>query len=447
MTTFVSFVIVIGILILVHELGHFFVARWMGVGVDRFSIGFGPVLLRWRRKDTEYCLSAVPMGGYVKMMGEESPVEGGGSDDVDAAKSFALKPLWVRALIVSAGPVMNFALAAMIFAGFFALVGRPVDPAVLGQIEPDGPAAQASLETGDRVVAVDGRPVTHWEDLFQAVQDADGETTQFTVRRGVDERTVALTPTRSTVRDILGDQEEVWSLGARPYLPPKIGNVLPGYPAAKAGLETGDSIVALDGSPVATWDDLAEEIRKRPGQEVELTVERGEETLTVSITPRAITERTLTGEETEVGRIGISRASSAIYVRSNPVVAVRRGLVHTLDITKFTLVAFWKLVTGQLPTSTLGGPIQIAVVAGEQARQGVTSLALFIAVISVNLAILNLLPVPMLDGGHLLFFAFEAVMGRPLSLRKRELAQQVGLVLLLLLMVFAVYNDLARIFR
>lgn len=447
MTTVLSFVVVIGLLILIHELGHFIVARWSGVGVERFSIGFGPVLLRWRGKETEYCLSAIPMGGYVKMSGEENPLEGDGSAVADPAKAFSLKPLWARTVIVFAGPGMNFALAAVIFAGVFVLVGRPMLPPVLGPIEPDGPAARAGLETRDRILAADGRPVAHWEALSRAVKEADGKSIQLTVRRGASEFSVALTPTRSIARDLFGDPHEVWGIGTRPYLPPKIRDVLPSYPAAAAGLQSGDTVVAVGGMPVATWDELAEAIRKRPEQEVELTVERGGEILTVAVTPKLVTERTVSGEEIEVGRIGISPASSVIYVRSDPVRAVGLGIVRTGKITALTAVGFWKLITGQLPTSTLGGPIQIAVVAGKQAKQGLMSLAFFTAVISVNLAILNLLPVPVLDGGHLLFFAIEGLMGRPLSVRKRELAQQVGFVLLVLLMVFAVYNDLTRIFK
>lgn len=444
MTTLVSFVVVIGVLILIHELGHFFVARWSGVGVERFSIGFGPVLLRWRRKETEYCLSAIPMGGYVKMMGEESPLEGGGSGSVDPAKSFSLKPLWARALIVFAGPGMNFVLAAAIFASVFVFVGRPVLPAVLGRIEPGGPAEQAGLKTGDRVVGAEGRPVGHWEELLKAVQGSGGETIQLLVVRTGEERKVALTPLRIKVRDIFGDEREFWNLGARPYTPAKIGEVLAGYPAAQAGLKPGDTVVAVDGTPVRSWEDLAEGIRKRPGRPVRLTVEREGQTLTVPVTPQPLTERGPGGETIEVGRIGISPVMAVAYIRSNPLVAIGEALVRTVEMTGLTAIGLWKLITLQLPASTIGGPIQIAVSAGEQARQGITSLAFFTAVISVNLALLNLLPVPILDGGHLLFFAIEAVLGRPLSLKKREMAQQLGFVFLLLLMGFAVYNDLAR---
>src|SRR5678815_4717664 len=181
--TILRFVVVIGILILIHELGHFFVARWTGVGVERFSIGFGPVLLRWRGKETEYALSAIPMGGYVKMMGEESPLEGGAQPDYDPAKAFALKPLWARFLIVFAGPGMNFVLAAVIFALVFAIVGRPVWPAVVGHVAPDSPATAAGVRTGDVITAVDGKRIAYWEDLEHRLADSDGRPLTLTITR------------------------------------------------------------------------------------------------------------------------------------------------------------------------------------------------------------------------------------------------------------------------
>ncbi len=442
MTTVVSSVVVIGLLILIHELGHFLVARWTRVGIERFSIGLGPALLRWRGKETEYCLSAVPfLGGYVKMMGEENPLEGGGSGSVDPARSFPLKPLWTRTLIVFAGPGMNFVLAAAIFAAMFVFQGRQVWPPVLGRIQSGGPAEHAGLLTGDRVVAANGSPVAYWEDLLKAVQAADGKTIRLVVRRGPEERTVTLTPVRVKVRDIFGDERQTWDLGAQSYIPARIGEVLAGYPAAQAGLRPGDRVTAVDGISVPSWDELAEEIRKRPGRPVRLTVERGAETLTLTVTPQPAKEQGPGGEEIK-GKIGIS--APVIYVRSNPVVAIWEGVVSALKVTSLTAIGLWKLITGQLPLSTIGGPVQIAVTAGEQARQGIAHLASFTAVVSVSLALLNLLPVPILDGGHLLFFAIEAVLGRPLSLKKREVAQQVGFFVLLLLMVFATYNDLVK---
>lgn len=446
MTTIVAFVVVIGVLILIHELGHFIVARLCGVGVERFSIGFGPVLWRIRGKETEYCLSAVPMGGYVKMMGDdENPLEGGKGDVTDPTRSFHLKPLAARFAIVFAGPGMNFVLAAVIFALVFMVVGRPVFPAVLGRVAADGPAARAGLRQGERVVAVDGRPAQYWEEVLEAVQDGRGRPLALTVSGPGGERSVTVTPVRTTARDVFGEDREAWDLGVRPFTSATIGDVIAGYPAEKAGLRSGDTVTALEGRPVSSWEELAEAIHKRAGQPTRIEVRRGGQRRTVSVVPNAVKDRGPDGREIEVGRIGISPAPTGIYVRSNPLVAAWQGVTRTAEITALTALGLYKIVVGQLDRSNIGGPIQIAVAAGEQARQGFPSLAFFTAVISVNLALLNLLPVPMLDGGHLLFFGFEALLGRPLSLRKREVAQQVGFVLLMLLMVYAVYNDLARI--
>ncbi len=259
MTTIVAFVVVLGVLILVHEFGHFLVARLSGVGVERFSIGFGPVLWRYRGPQTEYCLSAFPLGGYVKMMGDdENPLEGGKTGDVDPARAFNNKPLPVRFLIVFAGPAMNAVLAVVIFALVFMLLGRPVVSAVVGRVTEGGPAAQAGLVTGDRIVAVDGRPVQYWEDVLQAVQDQRGGVVQFTVKSEEGERTVDVTPLRSKVKDLFGDERDVWDIGARPFTAPMIGDVLGGLPAERAGLRSGDTVVAIDGKPVRTWDEVAE---------------------------------------------------------------------------------------------------------------------------------------------------------------------------------------------
>jgi regulator of sigma E protease len=444
-TTIVAFVVVLGVLILVHEWGHFVVARLSGVGVERFSIGFGPVLARFRRKDTEYCISAFPLGGYVKMMGDdENPLEGGKGGYVDPRRAFNLKPLPVRFLIVFAGPAMNFVLAAVIFALVFMILGRPVAPAVVGRVVEGSPAAQAQLKTGDRVVAVEGRPVQHWEEILKAVQDSRGHVVQLTIESNGERRNVGLTPVTTKTRDVFGEERESWDIGARPYAPAVIGDVVSSLPAAKAGLKGGDVLVAVQGKPVLSWDELADAIHERPGQPTRLDVRRGDQTFTVSVVPEAVKERAPDGKDVEVGRIGISPGAGIMFVRSNPVRAIGEGVARTAEVTSLTAVGLYKIVIGQLDRRNIGGPIQIAVTAGEQARQGLPSLAFFTAVISVNLFLLNLLPVPMLDGGHLFFFVCEAVLGRPLSLRKREMAQQVGFVLLMLLMVYAFYNDLER---
>jgi len=446
-TTLATFIVVIGILILVHEFGHFIVARWTGVGVERFSIGFGPVLARWRGPETEYCLSAIPMGGYVKMVGEENPLEGGGAPVYDPAKAFSLKPLWARFLIVFAGPGMNLVLAVVVFSAVLAVIGRPVWPAVIGRVADDGPAMAAGLRTGDTIIAVDGRPVSYWEDLDHAVARSAGRPLQLTVTRGSDQRIIAVTPRRMTTRDpIFKEAREVWDLGAGPQLTPQIGSFIPGSAAERAGLQAGDLNLEIGGQPVFTPEEITQAIQKRGGQPFEMTVQRGETRQRLSVTAISQKEKNPTGGEVEVWRIGVGIVMKSVrYERYNPLQAMGYGTVRTWDMTVLTAKGLWKLVTLQLPLSNLGGPIQIAAEGERQRREGLPSLAQFTAIISVNLAVLNLLPVPMLDGGHLLFFVIEGILGRPVSLKKREAAQQLGLVLLLLLMVFAIYNDLVRI--
>jgi regulator of sigma E protease len=445
----VSAVVALGALIFIHELGHFLVAKAMGVGVERFSLGFGPRIFAFRRGETEYCVSIVPLGGYVKMTGEEAHGEdaihpSAESAPIDPAKSFSAKPLWARALIVFAGPGMNFALAAVTFCVMFVAVGVPIIPSTVGRVLPDSAAGQANLRPRDQVVAIDGKPVEHWGQLEEAVAASNGRPLRVTVLRDGARQEVTVTPRKVPVRTPFNEPAEAWSLGIRPYLAPVVGEVRPGMPAAEAGLQPQDRIVALNGQPIETWDELAEAISTRAGEAVTLTVERRGTRLDVSVTPRTEVERDPLGNETKVGRIGIATATSQTYDRLDPATALVRGVTTTWDLSVLTALSFWKLVTGTIPASNVGSVVQITVTAGQQAQQGFVPYARFVALISINLAILNLLPIPMLDGGHLLFFAIEAVLGRPLSLRKREIAQQIGLALLLLVMVFALYNDLTR---
>jgi regulator of sigma E protease len=316
---------------------------------------------------------------------------------------------------------------------------------VVGRVSESGPAAQAGLKNGERIVAVDGKPVQYWEDVARVVQAAGGRTLPVTVQGPAGERTVSLTPAAAKRKDLFGDEQSVWEIGATPYMPASIGDTVAGDPADKAGLRAGDVVTALEGQPVLSWDELAERIHQRADQPTRLEVKRGTEIISITVTPKKGKIAGPDGKEVEVGLVGIRPGGAVTMVRSNPLSALGEGLAWAGDVTGKTALGLYKIVVGQLDRSNIGGPIQIAKTAGEQARQGIVSLALFTAVISINLFLLNLLPVPMLDGGHLLFFAFEAVLGRPLSVRKREVAQQVGFALLMLLMVFAFYNDFKRI--
>jgi regulator of sigma E protease len=342
---------------------------------------------------------------------------------------------------------MNFVLAAVIFMIVLATVGRPVWPAVIGRVTPGGPAASAGLRTGDAVVRVDAQRVAHWEDLERAVAASSGRPLQLTITRVGAQEQVTITPRLTEVRDpIFKEVRDSWELGAGPQLTPQIGSVNPGSPADKAGVRAGDLVVAVAGQPVFTPEELMQAIQKRAGQTFDVAVEREGRRLALPVTASTVREKNAAGQEVEVGRIGVGIVTKTVsYKPYPPPTAVWYGAVKAWDMTALTAKGLWKIVSRQIDSSNIGGPIQIASEAGRQAKEGVASLALFTAIISVNLALLNLLPVPMLDGGHLFFFVIEAIMGRPLSLRKREAAQQLGFVLLMLLMVYALYNDLVRI--
>jgi regulator of sigma E protease len=352
-TSIVSAVIVLGLLIFLHELGHFAVAKWSGVMVTRFSLGFGPRLFTWQRGDTEYAISAVPLGGYVKMLGEDPEEE---VPVYDADRAFSQQSLLKRLGIVVAGPAMNLITAFVAFTVVFAIYGA-------------------------------GSP-----------SDA-----------------------------------------------PKIGGVMEGMAAAKAGLARNDTVLAIDGKELTTWEQLSDTVRASGGASLRFQVRRENGAVDeVAVTPEEKPDRTPFGEE--IGKaylIGIER-----FVEIEPVSlvnAIGLGAYQTYFWVKMTLLSVVKIFQGHVSARDLGGPILIVRAAGQQAQLGLEYLIRFLGLISVNLGVLNLLPIPVLDGGHLLFFGFEAVRGRPLAIRHREMAQQVGLFLLLALMVFVVYNDISRI--
>ncbi len=434
------FVVVVGILVFVHELGHFLVAKRAGVGVLKFSLGFGPKVFGFRRGETEYLVSAIPLGGYVKMIGED-PAD----RTADPQKSFQNKSVGWRSLVVLAGPGSNVLLAVLLFMGVFLVLGQPVKAPVVGDVEAGSAAERAGLRPGDRVVAVGGAPVTQWDQVLDRVDESEGRPLPVQVERGGDRLALTVTPQRQ--------RREVQAVG------PKVGRVEAGSPADRAGVRAGDKVVAFDGASIGLWEDLVRLVHKSPGRTGRLTVERNGQRLELEVTPIAVPNPAGTGQ---IGRIGVEvdLAQEPLRLeRDEWILGARQrfesiplhraaglGIQKTWDVGFQTVWILGRLLKGEISPKTIGGPLYIAREASRQADQGgLLSVVLLTAVLSVNLAILNILPVPILDGGHLLFFAIEGLRGGPVSLRKREIAQQVGLALLIALMVFAFYNDIFRI--
>ena len=344
-------VIGLGLLIVFHEFGHFLLAKLSGVGVLTFSVGFGPKLWVRKKGETEYALSAFPLGGYVKMVGED-PDEEVRQEDVE--KSFAHKSLLKRIAIVVAGPGFNLLLALVLLIGVFTFYGVPVMSTQVSGVEAGSPAQRAGILKGDRIVAIDGKPVKEWEALSRAIKSSGGKALTLEIRRGTETVNVNVQPMKKESRNLFGERKDDWIIG--------IGS--------------------------------------------QVSIEKG-----------------------------------------NPGLAVVRAVYQTYDYAQLTLVALFKMVVGDESPRNIGGPILIAQMAGQQAQEGLGSFLAFLAVLSINLGVLNLLPVPVLDGGHLLFFLVEAVTRKPVALKYREMAQQVGICLLGLLMIYAFYNDIVRFFE
>jgi regulator of sigma E protease len=439
--TIVAAVVVLGALIFFHELGHFLVAKRAKVGVLKFSLGFGPKIVGVKRGETEYLLSALPLGGYVKMIGEDPGDES--PEATDPARSFSKKSVGTRSLIILAGPLANFILPILIFWGIFMFVGQSYLLPVAGSPEKDSPAAKAGLLVGDRVQAIGGQSIGRWDEFETALRASSGRTLTLTILRDGRSTDVQVEPRVQKTRDLFGQDVEVWDLGLRPLVSTRIGQVLPNQVAQQAGIRGGDRVLAVNGTAVGEWDQLAKIIHGSPGTPLTLTLEREGQRQEVQVTPRSTKQQGPAGEE-EIGLIGIGPAPETQLRRLNPVSAAWAGVTKTVDLSVLVVTGFVKLVQAKISPKTIGGPILIAQMAGEVAQRGMIELLSFTALLSINLAILNLLPIPILDGGHLLFSLIEWLRGKPVSLKKREMAQQVGMVLLIGLMVFAFYNDIFR---
>jgi len=446
--TIVAFVIALGVLIVFHELGHYLVAKLAGVKVLRFSVGFGRQL--WARRfgadQTEWAVAALPLGGYVKMLDErEGPV-----DPAEAHRAFNRQSVGKRIAIVAAGPIANFLLAIAIY--WVLLLGGVTEPkAIVAAPEPGTAAAAAGFASGDRVVSVNGEPIGTWQALRWLLLDLSIERKPVRVEIVDDAGHVQWRDLDVTT--VHGDQIEGDVLAAlglrlfRPAMAPVIGRVVSGGPAESAGLRAGDRIAAVDGEPVDSWDEFVGIVRKSADKPLRLSIVDGAAEREVRVTPEA------TGKEGErIGRIGAAPSVDRealrdlfVEVRYGPGEALVAATVKTWDMSVFSLRMLWKMVTGELSWRNLSGPVTIADYAGQAAQVGLGPYLSFIALISISLGVLNLLPIPLLDGGHLMYYFAEVVKGSPVSERAMELGQRVGLTLLLFLMAFAFFNDINRL--
>lgn len=444
----IAFIVALGILIVVHEFGHFWVARLMGVKVLRFSVGFGKPL--WRREfgrdRTELVVAGIPLGGYVKMLDEtEGPVP-----PADAHRAYNRQSVWKRMPIIAAGPVFNlvFAVLAYWLVNVTGIEGvRPV----VGQVAPESIAARAGFEPGDEILTIDGREVQTWGQrrLYLFQRALDGAVVEVEVRDpqgAVETRRLDLGQIPTSEIDASLIERGIGLYGYLPQLLPVVGGLEPG-PAQAAGLEVGDRFVAIEGRAVDGWQDVVQRIRARAGEPTRVTVERDGRELTVELTPAPVT---VNGET--IGRINVRPEITEVppemrtQVRLDPLPALAEGVRNTWAMTALTFEMLWHMVTLQVSSENISGPITIAQYAGQTAMVGVTEFMLFLAVISVSLAVLNLLPIPILDGGHLMYCIIEAIKGSPVSERMMIFGQQIGIVLLAGLMALAFYNDLTRIF-
>ncbi len=438
----------LAVLVAIHEYGHFWVARRCGVKVLRFSIGFGKGLYSWRdRHDTEYVIAAIPLGGYVKMLDEREgdvPLE-------ELDRAFNRKPVLQRIAVVSAGPLANLGLAVVAY-WFLFMAGESGYAPIIGGVEPGSVADVAGLEVGQEIVAVDGGETPTWQALNFRLLDRIGDTgaIRFSVKYPDSD---VIYESEGHLHRWLSTEEQPDLMGGlgitlyTPEVPPVVDEVVPGSPAETAGLQPGDRVLRADGQEMRLWMDWVDHVRARPGELVTLEIDRDGALVQLPVIPEALTD-----ENGEVfGRVGVSVAMPEMppeMVRQfhrGPLEALGAGFTRTGELMAFTLNSIKKMIMGLISPKNLSGPITIAKVATASAKSGLESYISFLALLSVSLGVLNLLPIPVLDGGHLLFYTLELLAGRPVPEKIQALGYQLGLFIVLGIMVLALYNDVARL--
>lgn len=443
------FILAIGVLITVHEFGHFWVARKLGVKVLRFSIGFGKPLFSKRRQgdETEYVVAALPLGGYVQMLDErEGPVA-----EEELHRAFNRKPVTSRFAIVVAGPLFNFLFAILAYWLMFVIGIDGVKP-VIGDLQESSIAEQGGFHNRDQILTIDGREVPTWNAAFLTLMEKslDGKSVDVEVLDEGGIRRLRVLDFSALPSDI--DRSNfVNNLGLQPYsppVPPRIGRLEPGGAAEQAGIQVGDLILTVDGEPVDDWKAWVKFIQEHPGVPLQVTVGRGPRELTLTLTPLVVA-----ASNGDIGYIGAGVSYPDELVnelqaveRYSALTSVGMSMQRTWDMTLLTFRMLWRMVVGDVSVTNLGGPIRIAQYAGYSASVGFVSFISFLALISISLGVLNLLPIPVLDGGHLLYYVIEFVKGSPLSDEAQILGQRLGIAILIGVMVIAFYNDIAQLF-
>lgn len=441
-----AFLVAIGILVTFHELGHFWMARWLGVKVLQFSVGFGKPLFKRKRNDTEYIIAALPIGGYVKMLDERE----GEVKEEDLPFAFNRQPLWVRFLIVLAGPVANFIFAIVAYWIIY-MVGITGPIPLIGEIAPRSIAAEAGMMEGEEIINVDNVETKTWSQVYKQLMGRIGDSDPLYIEtKNKDELTknyrLDLTKweLKSDHPDLLGS---LGITGFYPPIPPRVEDVKMSEPAGKAGVLPGDVITAVNGKPIADWQEFTKIVTRSIDVPVTLTIDRNKEMITVVFRPRA--RESSTGEMIGFAGLvvkGVDLPKEYTRVeRLNPIQAFVAGFDRTGQFIALTFKILGKMLTGELGLKTLSGPITIAQGAGASASGGFTYFLSFLALISISLGVLNLLPIPILDGGHLLYYVVEFVTKKPVSEKIQLIGFKLGLMILMFLMAIAFYNDILRL--
>ena len=434
----IGFLILLGVLITIHEFGHFLFAKLFGVKVEVFSIGFGPPIIKWKGKETIYQIALIPLGGYVKMYGEDSmtePVQG----EVDKSafedpRSFHSKPKWQKILIAFAGPLFNIVFAIFAFAGAYMMgIAKPTyldKPVVVGYIEKGSIAEEVGLKIGDKIIAVNGEPIKNWKDLTVKLGMKLGKEVNLTVLRNGKKITVDIK---------LPEDMSKLSLGIYPIIEPVIGAVEPNSPAEKVGLKVGDRILAVNNRPIKNWYELLEYIKENKDKEIKLLIKRNSKTLVVKVKPKF---------DKRLGRaiIGIAPKTDIKIVKYGFIDAIKKSFEKSYELTVSLGAVIKGLATGEVSFKTLGGPIAIAKFSGQALESGISTFLFSMGFISLQLGYLNLLPIPVLDGGLIMILLIEMILRKDLPEKAKEILAYVGFALIGTLMLFVIFNDILRTF-